>query len=198
MPVVFLGATTAGGTWPWQVVVCYGALTGALAGAVLGTVTGSWLSSLDGLPLHHRTILRALTWRRSPARGGWTGLTVTGRRTGRQFSFPVMAAPMGQTSLVVLPGHADRKTWWRNVDPSAEVSVLDEGSWRIARARLLRPGSLDFSVARSAYVARWPRVRVGAGPLVVVDLRRARQETSGDQGPAGVGPGAVGTMPAAS
>jgi hypothetical protein len=83
-----------------------------------------------------------------------------------------MTAPLGRTSLVVLPGHPDRTTWWRNLDPHAEVRVLDEGSWNMARARLLRSGTLDFSVARSAYVARWPRVRVAAGPLVVLDLRR--------------------------
>ena len=135
--------------------------------------------SLDGVSVRHRAVLSYLTWRRAPAQAGWTGLTLTGRTTGRRFTFPVMTAPLGRTSLVVLPGHPDRKTWWRNVDPSVEVGVLDEGSWRIARARLLRPGSLDFSVARSAYVARWPRVRVAAGPLVVLDLRRARLETSG-------------------
>jgi hypothetical protein len=103
-----------------------------------------------------------------------------------------MTAPLGRTSLVILPGHADRKTWWRNLDPHAQVGVLDEGSWGIARARLLRPGSLDFSVARSAYVARWPRVRVGAGPLVVLDLRLAHVSGPQDQGPAGAGPAAVG------
>jgi hypothetical protein len=48
MPVIFLGATTAGSAWPWPVVVGYGALTGALAGAALGAVTGAWLPSLDG------------------------------------------------------------------------------------------------------------------------------------------------------
>ncbi len=125
-----------------------------------------------GLPVRHRAVLAYLAWRGAPAQSGRTGLTVTCRTTGRRITFPVMTAPLGRTSLVVLPGHPDRKTWWRNLDPHAEVGVLDEGSWTIARARLLRPGSLDFSVARSAYVARWPRVRVAAGPLVVLDLRR--------------------------
>ncbi len=109
-----------------------------------------------------------------------------------------MTAPLGRTSMVVLPGHPGRKTWWLNLDPYAEVGVLDKGSWRIARARLLRPGSLEFSVARSAYVARWPRVRVGGGPLVVLDLRRAPPTIPEDQGPAGAGPGAVETLSAAS
>jgi hypothetical protein len=139
--------------------------------------------SLQGVPVRHRVVLGYLTWRRAPAQAGRTGLTLTGCTTGRRFTFPVMTAPLGRTSLVVLPGHPDRRTWWRNLDPSVEVGVLDEGSWRIARARILRPGSLDFSVARSAYVARWPRVRVGAGPLVVLDLRTARLEISGTKVP---------------
>ena len=198
MPVVFLGATTAGADWAWPVVVAYGALTGAAAGAALGTVTSVWLVSLQGIPVRHQTMLRALTWRAAPAQGGWTGLTVTGHRTGRQFCFPVMAAPLGQKSLVVLPGHAERKTWWRNLDHGAEVAVLDAGHWVTAWARVLRPGSMEFSVARSAYVARWPRTRVGAGPLVVVDLRRAALDISQERGLAGEGPGAIGAMAAAS
>ena len=46
MPIIFLGATTAGAGWAWAVVVAYGALTGALAGTALGTVTGRWLPTL--------------------------------------------------------------------------------------------------------------------------------------------------------
>jgi hypothetical protein len=194
MPVVFLGATTAGAGWPWPVVVGYGAATGAVAGAALGAVTGAWLPSLDGLPVRHRTVLAYLTWRRPAARAGWTVLTVTGRRTGRQFSFPVMAAPLGNASLVVLPGHHKGKSWWRNLAPGMEVRVLDRGTWLLAWGRLLTPGSLDFSVARSAYVARWPRASFGAGPLVVLDLRPASHHDQGDQSPTSEGPGAVGAM----
>ncbi len=198
MPVVFLGATTAGSDWAWQVLVGYGALTGAVAGAALGLVTGAWLPSLDGVPIRHHTMLRALAWRGAPARGGWTGLTVTGRHSGRQFSFPVLAAPLGETSLVVVPGHPERKSWWRNLGRSTEVSVLDGGTWREARARLLTQGSLEFSVARSAYDARWPHLRVDPRLLVIVDLPPVPHTERGDQGPADAGPGAVGAIPTAT
>lgn len=198
MPLVFLGATTAGAGWAWPVLVGYGALTGAVAGAALGVVTAAWLPSLDGIPVRHQTMLRALAWRAAPARGGWTGLSVTGRRTGRRLSFPVMAAPLGDTSLVILPGHPERKSWWRNLGPGCEVAVLDGGTWRDARARLLSPGTMEFSVARSAYDARWPHLRVDPRLLVVVDLPLMPGADRGDQGPADVGPGAVGAMPAAT
>ena len=46
MPIIFLGATTAGAGWAWALVVAYGAATGALAGTALGVVTGRWLPTL--------------------------------------------------------------------------------------------------------------------------------------------------------
>ena len=54
MPVIFLGASTAGATWPWPATVGYGALTGAVAGAALGAVTGAWLPALDWLSVSDR------------------------------------------------------------------------------------------------------------------------------------------------
>lgn len=50
-------------------------------------------------------------------------LTVTGRRTGRPFTFPVQ---YGQDDglLWVLVGSSDGKTWWRNLVGGAPVEVL--------------------------------------------------------------------------
>ena len=197
MAVIFAGATTAGPAWSWPVVAGYGALTGAIAGAGLGLVSGSWLAALDGPPLRHRLVLASLAFRRRPARAGWTGLTVTGVRSGRSFSFPVMAAPLRNSSLVVLPGHSQRKTWWRQLDTGngtgTTIRLLDAGRWVPASARLLDHGDLEWSVARAAYVARWPRARVDAGPLVVVDLTPAEPDEGdeGDESPFTVGPDAV-------
>ena len=197
MPLVFAGATTAGASWAWPPVVGYGALTGALAGAALGLVSGPWLGALEGPPLRDRLVLALLVHRRRPAQEGVTALAVRGARTGHVHRFPVMCAPLGHTSLVVVPGHAEHKTWWRQLEASPDVALLDRGSWRPARARVIERGTLEWSVARSAYVARRRRVRITDGPLVVVDLRPARA-VGGDQGPAGAGPGAVGAGAAAS
>lgn len=57
MPVIFVGASTAGAGWPWWVVVGYAAATGLVAGAALGVLTGAWLPALDGPPLRHRAVL---------------------------------------------------------------------------------------------------------------------------------------------
>jgi len=51
-------------------------------------------------------------------------------------------------------------------------------------------------VARSAYVARWPRVHVD-GPLVVVDLQPG-PDPGQDEGPADLGPEAMGAARAGS
>lgn len=194
MPVIFLGATTAGATWAWPTLVLFGAATGAVAGCVLGVVTGTWLASLDGPPLRHRIVLALLGRRRRPTGPGLIGLAVTGTRTGRAHRFPVMAAPLGSSSLVVLPGHPERKRWWRNLRGGADVEVLDDGGWRPAVGHVLEHGSLEWSVARAAYRAKWRRADVGHGPLVVLalepdnDPRRARR----DQGPVDGGPATVG------
>jgi deazaflavin-dependent oxidoreductase (nitroreductase family) len=120
---------------------------------------------------------------------------VTGRRTGRPFVFPVMAAPLGPSTLVVVPGHPERKTWWRNLEACPEVEVLDRGTFRPAYAELVRPGPGRWSQARQAYAARWPHARIGAGLVVVIELQAA--EAAGDQGPAEAGPGAVGAAASA-
>ena len=54
-------------------------------------------------------------------------LTVRSRRTGNDFTFPVMYALDGD-DIVVVPGRPETKTWWRNLRDPAE-----------ARARLAAP-----------------------------------------------------------
>jgi hypothetical protein len=51
MPVIFLGATGVGATWPWWLVVPVGTVTGLVAGSALGLVSGPFLDTLDGPPL---------------------------------------------------------------------------------------------------------------------------------------------------
>jgi hypothetical protein len=202
MAVIFAGATTAGASWPWPAVVGYGALTGGLAGAGLGAVTGLWLDVLDGPPLRHRLVLRHLVARHAPAGNGLTALEVTGAHSGRTFRFPVMCAPLGRSSLVVLPGHPSRKIWWRQLGDEPMVSFLDAGAWKPARARVIDQGTLEWSVARAAYVARWRHARIEQDPLVVVDQHpevAAREvPREGDQGPVEPGPDAVGAAAVSS
>jgi len=52
MPIIFVGATGVGATWPWPLVVLTGTVTGLVAGAVLGLVTRPFLQSVFGHPEH--------------------------------------------------------------------------------------------------------------------------------------------------
>jgi hypothetical protein len=170
-----------------------------MANTGLGLVSSIWLDALDGPPLRHRLVLHHLVSARRPAAEGMTALRVTGARSGRAFRFPMRCAPLGSTSLVVLPDTPERTTWWRGLDRASDVAVLDGGDWVPSRARVVAHGSVEWSVARSAYVARRPRANVPVGPLVVVDLRRAPvaqdaqdAQSTGDQGPVEPGRDAVG------
>jgi hypothetical protein len=193
MPVIFLGATSVGASWPWWLVVPAGTLTGLVAGSALGVVSGPFLDTLDGPAWHHRVVLAILSSRlaRTPAGvadGGLVALSVTGTRTGRVYRFPVEAAWWRHDRLVVLPGHPERKIWWRNVEAQPNVEVLLAGDWTPARATLLRVGDPDWQAAREAYAARFPSVRAAGDPLVVLDVtwpERSRRPVAPAQGAAG-------------
>jgi hypothetical protein len=155
MVVIFAGASTAGSAWATPVVAAYGALTGALAGATLGLLTGPWLGSLDGQPLVNRVVLALVERQRLGLHRRLVGLRVRGRRTGRVLSFPVQYATTGD-DLVVVPGHADRKTWWRNLrSPGTQVEVLAGGRWVSASAELVTAGEHGYEEAVTAYRHRW-------------------------------------------
>ncbi|MGZ4436239.1 MAG: nitroreductase/quinone reductase family protein [Nocardioides sp.] len=95
------------------------------------------------------------------------GLRVTGARTGRRFELPVQHAHAG-AGLVVVPGHAEQKRWWRNLRTRPEVEVLHEGTWRPMTATVLLPGDPSYDRARAAYEARWRHARLPADQPVVL------------------------------
>ncbi len=63
---------------------------------------------------------------RSPLHGlfsrGLMLLTFRGRRSGRSFTIPVQYAREGDT-VIVYPGRAAEKTWWRNLREAAPVRL---------------------------------------------------------------------------
>lgn len=156
MAAIFAGASSAGAGWPTAAVAGYGALTGVVAGSLLGLVSGGWLGSLDGQPVGNRLALALVAARRFGLHHRLVGLAVTGRRTGRVVRFPVQYAAAGE-DLLVVPGHADHKTWWRNLqDPGTSLEVLYEGRWVAAQAELVRAGDFRYEAAVATYQARWP------------------------------------------
>jgi deazaflavin-dependent oxidoreductase (nitroreductase family) len=85
-------------------------------------------------------------------------LTVTGRRTGRRFSFPVQYVEVGDT-LWIMSGAGPEKTWWRNLVGGAPIRVLlrrhpYEGVAEVATYDV-DPATVEEGVRR--YAARFPR-----------------------------------------
>ena len=136
-------------------------------------MSARWLS------LSNRAVLAWLRLTGSPAGDGLTGLSVTGVCSGREYQLPVLATTTDELDpqLVVLPGHPQHKTWWRNLDASGgpvRMRVLHRGTWRPAYGRVLQPDHPDYAAALETYLEHWPEAEVGGAPLVVVSRRRAR------------------------
>ena len=91
-------------------------------------------------------------------------LTVTGRRTGTAYSFPVQYVRSGRV-VIVVPGGHENKTWWRNVGTSAPVRILIAGGDHAAMAQALVGEDQPEEVADAlvAYVARFRSSRVLGG-----------------------------------
>jgi hypothetical protein len=64
-------------------------------------------------------------------------LTVTARRSGREFTIPVGYEERDGRLLVSLQW-PERKRWWHNVDGGAPVGVLLRGGARTGTARVVR------------------------------------------------------------
>ncbi|MEV0659895.1 nitroreductase family deazaflavin-dependent oxidoreductase [Actinomadura luteofluorescens] len=104
-------------------------------------------------------------------------ITVTGRRTGRAYRFPVMYA-RGEDGIHVLVGQQDRKTWWRNVRRPAPVRLLIAGRRLDGTAEVLKGPAAD--AARAAYVARFPRAAAAVSQETPVVRITPRPEPSDD------------------
>jgi deazaflavin-dependent oxidoreductase (nitroreductase family) len=77
---------------------------------------------------------------RSPAHrllsGNLALITVTGRRSGRVYTFPVAYRREGDVATIVV-GWPERKRWWRNLREPASVSLRLAGHTRTGRARAI-------------------------------------------------------------
>ena len=166
MAVIFLGAGIPDAAWPTWQVLALAVPTGLVAGALLGAVLAACVPSLSGTPVTSRVVLRLL--RRRAGRAvlpGIVGLAVRGRRSGVRHMFPVATAE-DEAGLVVLVGHARRKTWWRNLMSPTTVGVLRDGSWHEMTARVVVPGDPARAQAAVTYARRHPRASTDRAVLV--------------------------------
>ena len=101
-------------------------------------------------------------------------ITVTGRRTGKQRTLPVMYA-RDQGGVIIFVGRSQMKTWWRNLSPGAAVRIRMRDLEYEAQGEVVRH---DPSLA-ARYLERFPKARRAVGEtddpvfVRVRDLREA-------------------------
>jgi hypothetical protein len=61
-------------------------------------------------------------------------ITVTGRQTGRQFTFPV-GYEQDDDVVTITVGWPERKRWWRNLREGGQVRLVLRGAERIGHAQ---------------------------------------------------------------
>lgn len=94
-------------------------------------------------------------------------LTVSGRRTGQPYTFPVQYVQRGDV-LWVYVGNSEKKSWWRNLEQEARVQVQLRGQERtgrgVAYSHDRQPDVVADGLRR--YVHRFPRTakRLGIPP----------------------------------
>ena len=112
-----LGATGVGATWPWWLVVPAGTVTGLVAGLHWGRQRPvPRRARRPGLaPPLVLGVLRSrlpAPCRRGRGRSGRLGVAAP---APDGLPLPGRGRLLGPDRLVVLPGHPERKTWWRNL-----------------------------------------------------------------------------------
>ncbi len=77
---------------------------------------------------------------RSPLHGLLSGsvllITCTGRKSGREYTLPVQYARDNNT-IYIVPGNAEKKTWWRNLFSCPTVKLRLAGKVRSGKAVIL-------------------------------------------------------------
>ncbi|HUU61352.1 MAG TPA: nitroreductase family deazaflavin-dependent oxidoreductase [Acidimicrobiia bacterium] len=88
-------------------------------------------------------------------------LTFQGRRTGKDYTFPVGYARFGPDELVVLAGRPEGKTWWTNLRGGMPARVRLGGRELEGDARLVKG---EEAISRlTAYLEQLPRAARSMG-----------------------------------
>jgi deazaflavin-dependent oxidoreductase (nitroreductase family) len=110
-------------------------------------------------------------------------ITVRGWRTGAAYTLPVQYAQEGD-EIWIVPGHPERKTWWRNLSMPAPVDLRLRGRdiEGTARAYSGRSAPAIVHEGLGAYARRFPRFGRRLGILDrqgSLDGRRLREVAKG-------------------
>jgi hypothetical protein len=87
-----------------------------------------------------------------------------GRRSGRTITTPTQYARLGE-NVVILVGHPERKTWWRNFESERDLDVMVRRKWLPMRGQVVRGAderdrAAPLLDAYRARLARWATERV--------------------------------------
>lgn len=167
MLVIFAGATLPDESWSTPPVIALGAATGLVAGAILGAVSLAFMPTLTGRSIWSGMLARLLRAGTFGLDRTLTLLRVTGTVSGTTYELPVQFAREGDV-VVVFPGRAENKTWWRNLEHPSHLTLWVDGGWRSAVGRVVRAGDGEaFGSARAVYQHRWPSVPIGDDAVLV-------------------------------
>jgi deazaflavin-dependent oxidoreductase (nitroreductase family) len=98
---------------------------------------------------------------RSPLHGMMSSalmlITVHGRKSGREYTLPVQYVQEGKI-IYIVPGAAEKKTWWRNLRGGATVNFRLRGKQLQGHATLLEGETDAESIAEAflRYLNRFP------------------------------------------
>jgi hypothetical protein len=176
MAVIFTGAGTAPADLPLPALLGWGGVTGLLAGAALGIGTGVHLPTLDDprsmVTIVGNTVVMAVL--RSPVHrllsSRFALIEYVGPRTGLSRQLPVAYVRSGDEILVV-PGHPERKTWWRAVD-GRPVRLVVGGRRLTGVARVNVPGDARHGELLGAYVRATDTQLPATTPVVTLTTSR--------------------------
>jgi hypothetical protein len=99
-------------------------------------------------------------------------LKYQGRFTGRRYVLPLTYAQDGETRLILVAGHPDVKTWWRNFDEAPRpVVVKVRGKKMHGTAHVLELGHVERLDSMCVYIEEFPKAKVGEhDPVIVITL----------------------------
>jgi hypothetical protein len=99
-----------------------------------------------------------------PALGCVDLVRYDGRRSGRTITTPTQYARLRE-DVVILVGHPERKTWWRNFESERDLDVMVRRKWLPMRGQVVRGADERDRAAPllDAYLARFPRAARALG-----------------------------------
>ena len=90
-------------------------------------------------------------------------------RSGREVVLPVMYAQRDDR-VVVLVGRSRSKRWWRSFVAPHPVDVWIRGQLHPGRGHVVLPGTAERAGAEETYAKRYPAIKPGDEPFVVITL----------------------------